>query len=99
MNVLESLTYSGPLPVEILLWKSGSSPGDTLEEILRLMDRNLVTISGMSLTRLQDLLTRVRGIPAGDTSAAFSAIHDVLGDTDAAIELTTAGLRVARATV
>jgi hypothetical protein len=99
MSVLESLAYSGPVPVEILLWKSGSSPSDALSEILRLQDRDLVAVSGISASRLQELRLRVHDMPAGDLDAAMSAIHDALGDTDATIELTTAGLRAARAVV
>jgi hypothetical protein len=97
MDLLEILKTSGPLPVELILWKGGDDPTETLARLLQLQDQKLLSVRGMPSERLQDLLIRLRGTSQEGLDAALSAIHASLGETDATIELTADGLRVARA--
>lgn len=99
MNILEVLPYSGPLPLEDLLWKSDGRPDKALEQVLAMSARGLVVVNGIAVDKLRDLLRTVQGHPKGDVSANLRSIHEALAPTSPFVELTSKGLRAAPAPV
>jgi hypothetical protein len=98
MNVLEILAYSGPLPVEDLVWKAGDTPSEALEQIITMADKGLVMVRGIQVEQLRDLRREIGVGQPGNADAALERIHGVLASTRAVVELTKDGLRSAPAT-
>ena len=96
-NVLGMLSYSGPLPIEDVLWRAGDAPGEALEQIINMTNQGLVLVNGIDIARLHALLVEVRAAVPGDSDSTLRRIHAAFADASPTIELTQRGLRTAPA--
>jgi hypothetical protein len=96
-NVLGMLSYSGPLPIEDVLWRAGDAPGEALEQIINMAGQGLVMVNGIDVEKLHTLLREVREAAPENADLTLGRIHTALADTSPTIELTRSGLRSAPA--
>lgn len=99
MDVLGILAYSGPLPIEDLVWRSDATPSGALEQIITMADKNLVTVSGIPIDQLRNLLQEIGQGQQVNPDATLERIHGALASTTGVVELTKDGFRFAPATV
>jgi hypothetical protein len=98
MDPLGVLAYSGPVPLEDLVWLIGDTPSAALGQIIALSEKGLVLVTGLPLPQLRGLAHELAAHPSVDQTAALERLHTALANTKGTVELTRDGLRVAPAT-